>query len=668
MDYVDYAFPKNSYNSQINNEVSSNSPDLNAPDAQAISSYVDIHCHSTLPPYNRCKSTLWFHKSIPSKKERQKRSKDTFLYTQSDFITLAKSNHRVILAALYPLEQGFLEPAALNVLVGAVKEAVILAVVLFASALPPWRTRLVRCFTHSYFKDLCLEYNRLISPEESTIPAQAARDNSLDTDWKFTVVTCYQDIQAIIEQEPHTIAVIPTIEGGHSLGCGSNLWTSFVSLEDLYNKNLLVWKDPMIKNPVSFEMDKNELLLQTKLKVSSRLGRVKMLKENVVANIRAIKKWGTDGGHTPFFITLSHHFWNQLCGHAISMATFKQNTLIFNQRFGMLKGVSELGKVAVNELLSRENGRRILIDTKHMSLTGKAWYYDFVEQNNLGLLDESNNLKSWYNRLMQEPLSQPGTPAWIPIVSSHAGLNGRPWMTATEVINNHSKADDYYNHPDKNIPVHAMLNPWEINLSDEEVVRIFESDGIIGINMDERIVSGTKLNDELTEKGKKLWNDSDKYADLWVKAIVQQLLRVGRVLFSHLKLKMQIATGVDIDPKNYLLAHKDTLQTEIPDNTISWDEQKSIWQLCAIGSDFDGMINPLDAFATTMDFDSLYNSLFRILMVMTTNPESFEINPDPILKDRTAEQIKEIVDMFMFGNAMHFLEKYYTDEYRKKAG
>lgn len=668
MDYLEYAYPKFSYINQEKNKVKADS-DPNAPDPQTIPYYIDIHCHATLPPYNRVKSTLWFHCPIPTKKERKKRAKGIFLYTQSDFVTLAKSKTRVILAALYPLEQGFLQITALeaiNRLINADQKiaALTLKIINAIASIPTERAILVRNSTHSYFKDLCMEYNRLIKPEESVIPTQIAEKNGLATDWKFTVVTCYQDIQTILEQEPNTIAVIPTIEGGHALGCGSKLWRSFVSLHDLYDKGLQVWKDPMTKSPVSQEMDKSEQLLQTQLKVATRLGRISMLKENVLANIRIIKQWGPDGKHAPFFITLSHHFWNQLCGHSISFATYKMNKMVYDQRLGMLQDISELGKLAVKELLSRENGPLILIDTKHMTLKGKAWYYEFVEETNLGPWEEPHNLKSWYCRLMQEPINQPGTPGWIPIISSHSALSGRPHMTLTEVIRNHEKADDYYENPDKSSPEHAMLNPWEINLSDEEVIRIFESDGIIGINMDERITSGKKLNDELTEKSKKLWNNGYKYEDLWAIAIAQQLLRVGRVLLNHLKLKIRLAAGADIDPKDYILANKDTLQTEIPDNNISWDKQKSIWQLCAIGSDFDGMINPLDAFATALDFDSLWHSLYRTLKEMTTNPNSFVVNPDPILKDRTPDQIVEIVNGFMSQNAECFLWKYYTNEYR----
>jgi hypothetical protein len=36
----------------------------------------------------------------------------------------------------------------------------------------------------------------------------------------------------------------------------------------------------------------------------------------------------------------------------------------------------------LRSLLSRENGKRILIDTKHMSLTARKEYYEFVRNYN----------------------------------------------------------------------------------------------------------------------------------------------------------------------------------------------------------------------------------------------------------------------------------------------
>jgi hypothetical protein len=651
--------------------------------SESIPYYVDIHCHTTLPPYNRCKKTLWFHRSIPTKKERKKRAKITFLYTQADFVSLAKSNTRVILAALYPIEQGFMKPPALKIVLGlaglgidaagvvkeAAKEAVTLFAIMISSAVPPWRAVFVRRFWHSYFKDLCSEYSRLIKPGEAQIPAKIARENNLPVDWNFKIVTCYQELQAVLEQEPHTIAVIPTIEGGNALGGGSKLWTSFISLDELYDKDTDLWSVDEVESYSILEMDKDEKLLQSQLQLVPKSVRVKMLKEYVLANIREIKKWGPGGKYTPFFITLSHHFWNQLCGHSISMATWVKNVLIFDQRPGMLLDFSELGKLAVKELLSRDNGPRILLDCKHMSLAGKAYYYSLIEGSNFGPGDDPHSPKEWYCRLIQEPVSQKGSPAWIPIIASHAGLSARPWMTPTEVITDHRMADHYYKHPDPDKYEHSMFNPWEINLSDEEVIRIFESDGIIGINMDQRILSGKRLNDEITKKSKELWDNRDEYSDLWAKAIVQQLLRAGRVLLNHLKLVKLMRNGVDIDPKDYILADKDALQKEIADATISWDEQKPIWQLFAIGSDFDGMINPLDAFATAQDFGNLRASLTRIFNIMAEkNDADIQKDPilrgDPILKGLIPEQIEEIVNGFLSDNAMRFLEKYYTNEYR----
>ena len=55
---------------------------------------------------------------------------------------------------------------------------------------------------------------------------------------------------------------------------------------------------------------------------------------------------------------------------------------LLNQNRGMDKGLTELGRHVLRELLSRENGKRIIIDTKHMSVQSRKEYYGFVRNYN----------------------------------------------------------------------------------------------------------------------------------------------------------------------------------------------------------------------------------------------------------------------------------------------
>ncbi len=230
-------------------------------------------------------------------------------------------------------------------------------------------------------------------------------------------------------------------------------------------------------------------------------------------------------------------------------------------------------------------------------------------------------------------------------------------MKAAEQVKNHTDADVVYNRSNS-------FNPWEINLSDEELVRIFESDGIVGLNLDERILSGYKLNRTMREESAKAWGDADlnKYIDTWTPAVIQQLVRGARVLLNHLKRKTLLAAGSAVSLDAGLLAKAGALEAEVPDASLDWEKQRRVWQVFAIGSDFDGFINPMDGVATARDFRFLRDSLVRLLTVRT-QPGTLAPGADPILLGRSGEQIEEIVKGVMSANALRFLERYFTDEY-----
>src|SRR5690606_13236552 len=108
------------------------------------------------------------------------------------------------------------------------------------------------------------------------------------------------------------------------------------------------------------------------------------------------------------------------------------------------------------ELLSRENGPRILIDTKHMSVAARKEYYEFIGH---------------YNYI--NPADR------IPIICSHTGMNG--FSTLDRSIK------------EKDVPAKMKshrLYRWSINLSNEEVRIIHESKGLIGLMMDRGMLGG----------------------------------------------------------------------------------------------------------------------------------------------------------------------------------
>ncbi len=269
----------------------------------------------------------------------------------------------------------------------------------------------------SYFEDLQNEYLFFINSK---------RENSVDGVHKaWKPLKDGEDLKANLNTE-NQIGVIFTIEGAHVFNSG---------LED-YG--------------------------------------IKLNQEEILSNIRKVKSWESP----PFFIGLAHNFNNDLCGHARSLQRIGK---LVNQEKNLGIGLTSLGREVVRELLSKSNGRRILIDLKHMSLNARMDYYQF-------LADE-----------------YPGES--IPLIISHGALTGR------SIRENES------------FPLfETVFNETELNFYDEEIIQLVQSNGLFAFQMDLNIQADlTKLNgffnfknsaENLEKSASLIWNQLQHFAEV----------------------------------------------------------------------------------------------------------------------------------------------------------
>ena len=252
-----------------------------------------------------------------------------------------------------------------------------------------------------YFNDMLAEYRYVYN----------SQGKSPDGKKEFILVNNYKELTQALKNE-NTLVGIMSIEGAHALGTGSAL-----------DENL----------------SPSELI------------------ELLTDSIKAIKSWEVP----PFSINLSHHFWNHLCGHS---ASFKPPiNAVVNQNKGKGKGITEAGWHVIRELLSRENGKRIVIDIKHMSVEGRKEYYNFISN---------------YNYV------NPGD--MIPVITSHAGVNGYATMDSSAKENDTAAKNRDH-----------RFHRWSINVSNEEAKIIHQSKGLIGLMMDRGILGGKKTIDKI---------------------------------------------------------------------------------------------------------------------------------------------------------------------------
>lgn len=380
--------------------------------------FVDIHIHPNLKAfgsnYPKPTANLWErieHHYTDSALMRyiRKESGEVYKYSQSNFDALIKGNVRVVMLSITPLEKGFLKFRNIPGLVLTKKNQL--------DVMEHVTGTHRKYITHQLSKKY--DYYESFKKEYKYIVEQQGK--SPCGNYEFQIAKNYQDVKEIVK-DPNKIAVILSVEGGYSLGVGT---------EEMEEKPIQELKDLMTKR------------------------------------IREIKSWE----YPPFSINVCHHFWNQLCGHSKSIKG--TSSFLVNQSKGIDKGMTELGRHVFRELLSRHNGPRINIDTKHMSVAARNEYFGFVRN---------------YNYLNPDDK--------IPLICSHTGVNGYK-----EMENSVWKNDT----PRKSKK--SYFQNWSINVSDEEARIIHESDGIIGMILDKTVLGGgeflKKLKNAKTESRKK---------------------------------------------------------------------------------------------------------------------------------------------------------------------
>lgn len=268
--------------------------------------------------------------------------------------------------------------------------------------------------------DVLNYYNDLVENIEYVLEGQNQSYTIDGKEYEYVMIKDAEQLREVMN-DPHRLAMVFNIEGGHSLG---------MSLEP---------------NDISATPDYEKFYL-------NNVDRIK--------GILPLREGGDYVLEYPFLsMNLNHFFWNGLSGHAKTF-DFVQN-LVFNQTKGLDEGMTALGEKVVKRMLDKSNGRRVLVDIKHMSWVSRQWYYDYLHQLHV----------------------QGDT---VPIISSHSTVAG---ISASHQLWN--KKDG------KSKNKNAYLNLWSISLCDEDIQEIHLSKGIIGIMLDKYKLMGERATKEI---------------------------------------------------------------------------------------------------------------------------------------------------------------------------
>ncbi|HPF91196.1 MAG TPA: membrane dipeptidase, partial [Flavobacteriales bacterium] len=377
---------------------------------------------------------------------------------------------------------------------------------------------------------------------------------------RFVVVRSHAEIIAALRDDPDTICIVNSIEGAHAFGD---------TLRDEQG------------NTVSLRSAERRYLWG--VGDGPRRRDFMRLVDGMRANIAKVKQWE----HPPFFVTFSHHYYNHLAGQSPSLSGIVK--VLVSQK-GTAPNESDTGVTSYYRLgfrswglkvladLIRRNAntgeRRILIDTKHLSPQARSEYYTIVDQ-----------ARSRGDH--------------IPIIASHTAVNGRKALDRTM-----ANVDAIYSDEKEST---QFFHPGAINLFDDEIKRIVASDGIMGLMIDERRIMGRAMPPEAgvsmtafkaaTKANKRLMKE-------WT--LAKQRHAWGEINATVLKQELtRIDAASQVELAKLRPAYLSVLCRQLFHIMALDGVGVNGWYHVALGTDYDGVINPVDIYRQSSDMRTL---------------------------------------------------------------
>ncbi len=306
------------------------------------------------------------------------------------------------------------------------------------------------------------------------------------------------------------------------------------------------------------------------------------------------------------YITLVHLTINPLSCHSFGMNLMKGEKFIPNGN-----GISEFGRDFIKQALDRTKGQRILIDVKHMSLKARLEYYQIVKEN----IDE------------------------IPIIASHIGVTGISYKQMP--VLEYSKAPGkpgwkiFLEKPSG--LMNTEFNPCSINFYDEEIKIIIDSNGIMGINLDQNILGAKNVLDPeyFSEQEIEYYKPFFKYPTNKKSSNLNESEPIDEISESEKHLK------------------------HICNNILHIIKigGKKAWDHICLGTDFDGLINSIDCCKSADQIVSLNDILGEMIVKMAESD---------MYNDYYITNVVDNVEKILYKNADRFLKQYFNESFRSQ--
>lgn len=188
----------------------------------------------------------------------------------------------------------------------------------------------------------------------------------------------------------------------------------------------------------------------------------------------------------------------------------------------------------------------------------------------------------------------------IPVIASHCGYSG------LKKLQDHidCEKDEKDDHCDPS----GKFNAWNINMCDEDIEMVVKTQGLFGLSFDQRILGITKKDKNTKRNG--------------IQVIWENIEAIVKSAYSNLNL------------------------TDV--------QKPQIWKSITIGTDFEGLIDPVNPYPTVLQFELMANNLVFEIEQARKDPKA-----NHLAHFKTREDVEKAVDDFCYNNAEAFVKENY---------
>lgn len=365
-----------------------------------------------------------------------------------------------------------------------------------------------------------------------------------------------------------------------------------------------------------------------------------------------------------FYLTLTHlsHVPEQkLCSHAYAFKMVRD----LPEARPQIKGLTELGKQVARACVdTKENAYPILIDIKHMSLLGRRNFYAYRRH----LIDERPDG-------FKPPKELNGKP-WWPIIATHMGVTGYNSGEMKDFIEEYGveRGNEFSIRvrlprkkaaklPDSTFKESVFFNPATVGLCDDDIEAIVRSRGLIGISLDARILGyedilGRQLPDYdyfSREDFAQLFPDlAEQLPPLKLEPAEEELEekpgKNRKSLFSNRRKRELYLFCLNI-------LHTVAVINKMPEEERHGEEG---WDYICVGSDYDGLIDSLEAANTAESLAGFEQELqFYLPRAEKAYFEEHGGTPGLLPGEGGENSVKQVLRKLFYENGERFIREWW---------